>query len=291
MKNELAVDGGHGKRITEVTQATMIKGKDTSLEKRHSMGTEKWDPGLYDAKHAFVWEKAKGVVELLAAKSGERILDLGCGTGALAAEIAASGAQLVGIDRSAEMIAEARRKFPKLRFEVCDARSLPFSQEFDAVFSNAALHWITEADRVVAGVTRALRPGGRLVVEFGGKGNVRNVVMALEIAVTQLGISPEGANPWFYPSVAEYAALLEKHGLEVREAALFERPTMLEDGERGLETWIAMFGGAFMERVPDAKRTEFLRSAERAARPALWKIDHWELDYRRLRVAAWKSAP
>ena len=254
------------------------------------MDAGKWDAGLYDAKHAFVWEKAKGVVELLAAKSGERILDLGCGTGTLTAEIAASGAELLGVDRSAEMIAEARRKFPKLRFEVHDARSLTFSREFDAVFSNAALHWIPEAERVVAGVARALRPGGRFVAEFGGKGNVRNVVAALETALAQLGISSDGVNPWYYPSVAVYAALLEKHNLETREAALFDRPTRLEDGERGLETWIAMFGGAFLERVPDARRTEFLRAAERAARPALWETDHWELDYRRLRIAAWKSA-
>jgi trans-aconitate methyltransferase len=254
------------------------------------MDTGKWDAGLYDAKHAFVSEKAQGVVELLAAKSGENILDLGCGTGTLTAEIAASGAQLVGLDRSASMLEVARRKFPNLRFEVGDACSLPFVREFDAVFSNAALHWIPEADRVVAGVARALRPGGRFVAEFGGKGNVRNVVVAIETALTQLGISGEGANPWFYPSVAEYASLLEKHGLAVREALLFDRPTKLEDGERGLETWITMFGGAFLERVPEASRTEFLRLAERAARPALWKGDHWKLDYRRLRIAAWNSA-
>src|SRR5262245_12412249 len=103
------------------------------------MDQEKWNAGLYDAKHAFVWEKAKGVVELLAAKPGERILDLGCGTGALTAEIAASGAEVIGVDRSAEMIDEARKKFPQLQFEVCDARALPFSGEFQAIFSNAAL--------------------------------------------------------------------------------------------------------------------------------------------------------
>ena len=171
-------------------------------------------------------------MELLAARAGERILDLGCGTGALTAELAASGAELLGVDRSPEMIAEARKKFPHLRFEVCDARTLQFSNEFDAVFSNAALHWIPEAERVIHGVARALKPGGRFVAEFGGKGNVRNVVTAIDTAFAELGISANGANPWFYPSIAEYASLLEKHHLEVREAALFERPTKLEDGER-----------------------------------------------------------
>jgi SAM-dependent methyltransferase len=169
-------------------------------------------------------------------------------------------------------------------------RALPFSAEFDAVFSNAALHWIREAESVVEGVSRSLKPGGRFIAEFGGKGNVRIVVAALENALTQLGISSDGVSPWFYPSLALYATLLEKHALEVREAALFERPTKLEDGERGLATWIVMFGNSFLERVPEDQRTAFLRAAEHAARPSLWKGEHWELDYRRLCVAAWKAA-
>jgi trans-aconitate methyltransferase len=254
------------------------------------MAAGKWNAGLYDAKHAFVSEKAKGVVALLAANSGERILDLGCGTGTLTAEISACDAHVVGVDHSPEMIDEAGKKFPQLRFELCDARWLPFSGEFDAVFSNAALHWIPEADRVIQGVSRALKPGGRFVAEFGGKGNVRHVVTALETALAEFGISAAGANPWYYPSVAEYASLLEKHGLEVREATLFERPTKLEDGECGLEVWITMFGETFLQRVPLNQRNNFLRAVERAARSTLWKADHWELDYRRLRIAAWKAA-
>lgn len=250
------------------------------------MSTPKWDAGLYDAKHAFVWEKAKGVVDLLAAKSGERILDLGCGTGTLTAEIAANGAQMVGVDRSAEMIAEARKKFPAIRFEVCDARELQFSREFDAVFSNAALHWIPEAERVVDGISRALRPGGRFVAEFGGKGNVHQTVSALEAALRQMGIPSIGVNPWYYPSIAGYSALLEKYGLQVVEAALFDRPTKLEDGEAGLRNWVTMFCAAYFERVPVKQHADFFDAVDAAARPALWKSDHWELDYRRLRIAA-----
>lgn len=254
------------------------------------MPAENWNASLYDAKHSFVSAKAKGLVQLLAVKPGEQVLDLGCGTGTLTAEIASSGAEVLGIDRSAEMIAETGKKFPDLRFEVCDARSLPFSAKFDAVFSNAALHWIPEAEPVVQGIARALRPGGRFVAEFGGKRNVHNVVMVLESALSQLGISAHGANPWFYPSIATYAALLEKHGLEVCEAALFERPTELEDGDRGLATWITMFATAFLEHVPEPRRLEFIQTAERLARPTLWKTDHWELDYRRLRIFARKLA-
>jgi trans-aconitate methyltransferase len=254
------------------------------------MSDGKWNAALYDAKHSFVSTKARDLVAQLAARRGERVLDLGCGTGTLTAEIAAGGAEVLGIDHSSEMIEEAHKKFPNLRFEVCEARSLPFSREFDAVFSNAALHWIPQAALVVAGVSRSLSPGGRFLAEFGGKGNVRNVVTALESSLAQLGISAAGANPWYYPSIAEYSALLENHGLEVREAVLFERPTKLEDGAAGFATWLSMFAGSFLQRVPDSKRAEFIRAAEDAARPALWKTAHWELDYRRLRIAAWKSS-
>ncbi|HEY6130230.1 MAG TPA: methyltransferase domain-containing protein [Candidatus Acidoferrum sp.] len=253
------------------------------------MPAKNWDPSLYDAKHSFVSAKAKGLVQVLAARPGEQVLDLGCGTGTLTAEIASSGAEVLGVDRSAEMIAEARKKFPDLRFEVCDARSLPFAARFDAVFSNAALHWIPEAEPVVQGIARALRSGGRFVAEFGGKGNIQNLVMALESALSELQISAQGANPWFYPSIATYAAILEKHGLEVCEAVLFERPTELEDGDRGLATWITMFAASFLERVPKPRRLEFIQTTERLARATLWKTDHWELDYRRLRIFARKT--
>jgi trans-aconitate methyltransferase len=252
--------------------------------------TQTWNAGLYDAKHAFVWEKAQGLLELLAAQPGERILDLGCGTGALSAEIASSGADVVGLDRSVDMIEEARRKFPRLRFEVADACSLPFVAEFDAVFSNAVLHWIPQAGAVARGIARALRPNGRLVAEFGGKGNVAELVGALESALGKFSSSPCGPHPWYYPSLAEYAAVLEENGLEVRQAALFRRPTQLADGQAGLANWITMFCGTFLEKIPEKQRADFVGEVEKAARARLWKEDHWELDYRRLRVAAWKAA-
>ena len=200
------------------------------------MARAQWDAELYDAKHAFVWEKARGLLDWLAPGNGERILDLGCGTGQLAAEIAARGAHVTGVDRSPEMVAEARKKFPALRFVVGDARALPFGEAFDAVFSNAALHWIPEALPVVQGISRALKPGGRFVAEFGGKGNVESVVAAMEYGLEALDLPRHGANPWYNPSIAEYSALLEKHGLEVRQASLFHRPTRLEDGKNGLAT-------------------------------------------------------
>jgi trans-aconitate methyltransferase len=255
-----------------------------------SMPQKKWDAELYDARHAFVWEKAKGLVELLAPKPGERILDLGCGTGALTAEIAAAGAEVSGVDRSADMIAEAHKKFPGLRFEVTDARELSFAGEFDAVFSNAVLHWIREPERVIVGVEKSLRPGGRFVAEFGGKGNIQRLIDGMERACRAMGISqPITAASWYYPSIAEYSGLLEKHGLEVRRAALFDRPTKLEEGEKGLDNWIHMFAQAFTDIVGPERLEAWIREVERQTRPALWKGEYWELDYRRLRIAAWKK--
>ena len=261
--------------------------------------TNQWNAAEYDAKHAFVYEKAKGLVELLAPKAGERILDLGCGTGALTAEIAARGTEVLGVDRSEEMIAQARKKFPALRFEVMDARELRFNTDkadkagaarFDAVFSNAVLHWIPEAEEVIAGVARALKPGGRFVAEFGGKGNIQRLVAAFHGALATLEMRPpDEVGPWFYPSVAEYAGMLERHGLEVREASLFDRPTVLEEGERGLENWIRVFRKTFVEKMGEADAARWIREVERQCRGKLFHEGNWVLDYRRLRVAAWKA--
>jgi len=251
--------------------------------------TNQWNAAEYDAKHAFVYEKARGLVDLLAPNAGERILDLGCGTGALTAKIAARGAELLGVDRSEEMIAQARKKFPALRFETLDARELRFHAEFDAAFSNAVLHWIPEAEQVIARVARALKPRGRFVAEFGGKGNIQKVVDGFQQAFSVLGMpQPDGVSPWFYPSVAEYAGMLERHGLEVREASLFDRPTVLEEGERGLENWIHLFRQTFLEKMGGENAQRWIREVERQCRSELFRDGSWVLDYRRLRIAAWK---
>jgi trans-aconitate methyltransferase len=252
--------------------------------------TNQWNAAQYDAKHAFVYEKAKGLVALLAPEVGERILDLGCGTGVLTAEIAERGAEVLGVDRSEEMISQARKKFPALKFEVLDARELRFNTEFDAVFSNAVLHWIPESEQVIAGVAQTLKPGGRFVAELGGKGNIQRLVEGFHRAFSALGMQePDGVSPWFYPSVAEYAGLLERHGLEVREASLFDRPTMLEEGEYGLENWIRLFRQTFLEKMGEPNAQQWIQEVKRQCRVELFKNGNWELDYRRLRIAAWKA--
>jgi trans-aconitate methyltransferase len=248
---------------------------------------KQWDPGLYDAKHSFVWERAADVLELLAPQPGERILDLGCGTGHLTAKIAESGAKVVGLDSSPEMIAEAKRNYPELEFVVGDARDFRFEVPFDAVFSNAMLHWIPEPERVAQSVGVALVSGGRFVAEFGGQGNVERLVSGLRRARTAIGFPVEaGYTPWYFPTIGEYASLLETQGLEVTFALLFDRPTPLEDGEAGLRNWIRMFGSSFLTGIPPAKQDELIFIAEQQLRKEMFHDGKWHADYRRLRVAA-----
>jgi trans-aconitate methyltransferase len=246
----------------------------------------KWNSALYDEKHSFVWKLAEGVLELLDAKPGERILDLGCGTGHLTAKIAEAGAHVVGVDRSPEMIRQAREKYPALRFEVMDASELTLGGAFDAVFSNATLHWIKQPERVIAGISKLLRPGGRFAAEFGGKGNTSELVKAVVRVWKKLGLPGPSPHPWYYPSVAEYAGLLEKNGFEVTYAILFDRPTPLDDGERGLRNWLEMFGASLVESLPEAKRGRLKEEIEEQLRPLLFLDGRWVMDYRRLRIVA-----
>jgi trans-aconitate methyltransferase len=247
-----------------------------------------WNAGLYDDKHSFVWKMAAGVLDLLEAKPGERILDLGCGTGHLTSQIAEKGAKVLGVDRSASMVQQAREKYPTLQFEVMDAREISFAEPFDAVFSNATLHWIKEPEKVIAGIAAAVKPGGRFVAEFGGKGNTKQLLAALGRAWRKLAIAGPPPDPWYYPSIAEYSVLLEKHGLEVTYAILFDRPTPLEDGERGLHNWLKMFGNTLLEKLSPEQQAQLLVTVEEEARPKLFQNGTWVLDYRRLRLVAKK---
>jgi trans-aconitate methyltransferase len=247
-----------------------------------------WNAGLYDDKHSFVWKMAAGLLDLLEAKARERILDLGCGTGHLTEQIASSGAKVVGVDLSSDMIRQAKEKYPALQFEVMDAREIAFAEPFDAVFSNATLHWIKEPEKVIARIAAVLRPRGRFVAEFGGKGNVEALMTAVEQAWRKVGVSGPTPAPWYYPSIAEYAGLLEKQRLEVTYAILFDRPTPLEDGERGLRNWLNMFGGSFLGQLSADQRKATLAAIEQEARSALWRDGQWVMDYRRLRIIAKK---
>jgi len=255
---------------------------------QQSTATQQWDAGLYQSRHSFVWKFGADLIELLAPQTGERILDLGCGTGQLARQIADRGASVVGIDSAPAMIEQARGSYPDLHFEVADARNFKFAQPFDAVFSNATLHWIKEADAVAHSIAHALKPGGRFVAELGGKGNVEQIHTALRAAAIAAGYAGAAElDLWYFPSVGEYATVLERHGFEVSYAAHFDRPTPLE-GEEGMRQWISMFGNSFLSQIAESRREDFLRNAEEQLRPRLYRDGTWFADYRRLRVVAHK---
>lgn len=245
-----------------------------------------WDSALYDDRHSFVWKNSADLADMLDAQPGERILDLGCGTGHLTDRIAASGAHVVGIDSSPSMIAMARQNFPKLRFHVADAREFQFEVPFDAVFSNAALHWVREAPRAVECMARALKPGGRLILEMGEKRNVALIRAGIEAVLREAGFAAKHA--WYFPSLGEYAALLEGFGFEVELAQTFPRWNRLEHPERGLREWMEMFAGAYFEDVPADRRHASILQIEERLRPELWREGAWWADYRRLRIRALK---
>ena len=251
-------------------------------------GEGSWDAGLYNAKHEFVWKYGADLVVLLDPHAGEHVLDLGCGTGHLTAKIAESGALVTGVDRSPEMVAAARKAYPNLKFEISDARNLRYHEEFDAVFSNATLHWIHEPERVLQGIRRALKHGGRFVAELGGKGNIQTMQRAFDQVLVDIGAATRFGeiNPWYYPSVGEYTAIAERCGLEVRVALLFDRPTELADGAAGLRNWITMFGGAYLSRAGAEHQKQFIERAEELLRPKLFHGGSWHADYRRLRIVA-----
>lgn len=245
---------------------------------------DRWDSSLYDDRHAFVWEKAGDLIDLLDPRPGERILDLGSGTGHLTAQIAARGAEVVGLDSSASMIAQARQNYPKLKFVLGDARSFRFDEPFDAVLSNAVLHWIPEAASVIESVAQALKPGGRFVLEMGGQGNIGGIVGALTSVLNKAGYSPR--NPWYFPSPGEYATLLEKHGFEVTALCLFDRWTKLDHPEKGMREWLEMFAGPWFEGIPPSARGNLIAAIESQLRGSLFREGTWWADYRRLRIIA-----
>ncbi|WP_144901528.1 class I SAM-dependent methyltransferase [Halobellus captivus] len=244
--------------------------------------TDDWDSNAYDGSHSFVYEYGADVVGLLDPQPGERVLDLGCGTGHLTHQLADAGADVVGIDRSAEMVETARESYPHLEFRRADARDFDVEEPFDAVFSNAALHWIDEQDAVCEAVADALVPGGRFVAELGGSRNVEAIVTAVAAELVERGYKP-APEPWYFPTVGEHATTLEAHGFEVRYARLFDRPTELDDG---MAAWIGMFGDRLLADVPADQRADVIDGVEDRLRDELYHDGVWTADYRRLRFVA-----
>ncbi len=250
------------------------------------MTNDTWNSSLYDQKHSFVYKYGEDLLGLLAPQVGERILDVGCGTGHLTAQIAASGATVIGLDSSAAMIETAQAAYPQLAFRQADATDFSFAEPFDAVFSNAALHWVLQAEAAVQCMAQALRRGGRFVMECGGKGNIANILTALQQAMIELD-QGEMKQIWVFHSISAYTTLLEKHGVEVNQAFLFDRPTKLE-GEDGMLNWLRMFGTVRTQNLTDEMREQVFARATEKLRAVQYINEHWYADYRRLRIVARK---
>jgi SAM-dependent methyltransferase len=244
--------------------------------------TQIWSPDDYATHAGFVPQLGASIFERLHPQSGERILDLGCGDGVLTERIAAAGAAVIGVDSSPEMIAAARAR--GLDARVMDATSLTFLDEFDAVFSNAVLHWVQDHDAVLAGVARALKPGGRFVAELGGQGNIAAISVAIRAIFARHGITYTW--PWNYPTAAEFAGRCAAQQLEVQRVELFPRPTPLPTGMNG---WLRTFAVSLFAAVPAEQRADLESEVVDLLAPALRDAaGNWSVDYVRLQVLASK---
>lgn len=243
---------------------------------------QEWSADGYQRNAAFVSDLGAPLLELLAPESGERIMDLGCGEGALTEAIAAHGASVLGVDSSFELL-EAASLREGVDIALVDGQSLPFRDDFDAVFSNAALHWMPDGNAVVGGVARSLKEGGRFVGEFGGHGNVASIVTAL-LAGRQLTGLDLRSNPWFFPTPEQYGAMLESKGFSVEDIALIPRPTALPTGIRG---WIDTFADPFFDDATVEQKQSGIEHAVQLLEPSLCDTSGaWTADYVRLRFSA-----
>jgi len=245
-----------------------------------------WNAELYKEKHAFVFGYGNNLIEWLQPAAGEQILDLGCGTGELTAQVAESGAKVTGLDSSAGMIASAKAHFPQVTFQVADATSFSLSAQFDAVFSNATLHWVRQQEKALDRIHQHLKPGGRFVLEMGGKGNVDDITGALEKAMANRGYTYKPF--WYFPSVGEYTSLLEEYGFRVNQVLYFDRETELADPENGIVEWLQMFGSHFLDQVPEQDRLPLLQEVQESLRATNFRDGKWYSKYVRLRVKAEK---
>jgi trans-aconitate methyltransferase len=249
----------------------------------------KWNSTLYDKSHDFVSKFGEGILSYLNPKSGETILDLGCGTGDLAKEISLIGATVIGVDSSIEMILSAKSKFPDIEFHQMDARELNFDIDFDAIFSNAVLHWVPEKELVIEKMYSLLKDNGRIVLEFGGKGNNQQMLNALREAFKQRGFYENAKiDFWYYPSIGEYATELEKFNFRVIHAEHFDRITPLKSNQ-GIKDWFMMFGDYFFVGISDDEKEDILNEVQNKLAATHFINGVWNADYKRIRIVATKN--
>jgi trans-aconitate 2-methyltransferase len=249
-----------------------------------------WNPNLYDDKHDFVFKFGEEIVSLLNPQKNETILDLGCGTGDLTQQIGDACHKVIGLDNSLEMILKAKEKHTDIEFVQANAMDFQLDTTFDAVFSNATLHWIPDAESVIKNINKHLKVGGRFVAEFGGKGCVNNIISTLTTVLDEKNIAyPPINSVLYYPSVGEYAHILEKNGFELAYGALFDRPTELKDGYNGVGNWIEMFLHWTLKNVDEAERISIKAEVSKRLESKMYDGQKWIADYRRIRIVAIKT--
>ncbi len=243
-----------------------------------------WNAALYDKKHDFVAEYGKGLLEFVPKNKKLSILDLGCGTGTLTAQLAEFAETIIGIDSSESMIEKARTQYGNINFMVCDALSLPFEKQFDVVFSNAVFHWINDHNALLNEVHKVLKPDGLLICEFGASGNIATIDNAFKKACRDSGY--EFKAKFNFPTSEHFAGLLNANGFIIDKIYDFDRPTPLKDNEIGLVNWINQFYASELELIPENTRNEIIEKVECLTRSLLWNGKEWIADYRRLRAVA-----
>lgn len=249
-----------------------------------------WNPQLYNDKHSFVYDYGEDLIELLQPKKDERILDLGCGSGQLTYKISQLAGKVVGIDSSKEMIDDAKLKFKKIDFQVANAADFNFKEKFDAIFSNATLHWVVKYKEAIKCMFDNLNNDGRIVLEFGGKGNVQTIVDQLRKSLARRGyVEQSELKQWYFPSIGEYATELEAVGFKVAMAQHFNRPTELADKSTGIKDWITMFGKAFFNNVRLKHIEEIKEEIQEKIQSKCFKNEKWYADYKRIRIVAVKE--
>lgn len=249
------------------------------------MNTQSWQATQYNQHASFVAELGSPVVSLLNPVPGESILDLGCGDGVLTEKIAQVGADVLGIDSSRSMVDAARQR--GLSAQLMSGEQLPFVQEFDAVFSNAALHWMTDYNAVIRGVFQSLKSPGRFVGELGGSGNIATLITGMEQVFQENPEFGTFINPWFFPSAHEYRKVLENYGFDVEYIELINRPTPLKTG---VKEWLRLFADHVIHTLQPNQIQIFLDQVEDVVKPVLYSENNgWVADYVRLRFLATKS--
>jgi trans-aconitate methyltransferase len=240
-----------------------------------------WNPESYARDARFVSDLAEPLLQILDPKPGELILDLGCGDGTLGEKIAARS-NLVGVDSSMPFLKSACGR--DLTVVQMDGQQLALKRCFDAVFSNAALHWMKRPEKVLESVADCLKRFGRFVGEFGGKGNVETIRKALHAGLRKRSIDPWQVDPWYYPAPEDYAELLKTFGFYVDCIELIPRPTKLPGD---IVQWLELFAQPFTKSVADADKQGFVHEVRDALECQLRQSDGcWYADYVRLRFKA-----